>query len=338
MNAIARSFCFTLNADRDFLIDVWCTIRHRLVSGEVDTVNQFIANFETAPTTGQHHIQGHIDCNVATRPTAIVGLFPELGGAHWEPVNNLEASREYCRKEETAWDHAEWIKHGYTPKGAGRARDGPKPIDTMYERLADMVAAGKTWNQIQNSLVKDNPRVFGANSKQLQAAYVAFKAVPDEESDINLRPWQKAVVELTAATPDGRTVNWIYDPVGNVGKSFLCKYLVTNHGAIMLDGRVQDMAYAYQGQRIVCIDIARAQSENMDHLHVFAEKVASGNLFSSKYEACNKVFDPPHVFIFANVHHHADKWTDGRCKEFDVQAFINRDRAADLVNIAMRFM
>ena len=28
----------------------------------------------------------------------------------------------------------------------------------------------------------------------------------------------------------------------------------------MLDGRVQDMAYAYTGQKLVCMDIARGQS------------------------------------------------------------------------------
>jgi len=334
MNSIARSFAFTLFGENESLTDTFLSVHNKLDSGAVNTVNQFICNFETCPTTGRDHIQGHIDCTEATRPSAIVRQLPELDGAHFEPARDLQASRDYARKEATAWDHGFWKAPGYAERGAGRACDREKPIDTMYKRLADMVEAGRTWNQIQHDFVKTNAKVFANNCKQLQAAYTAFRAVPKEQ-EVELRGWQKHIVQGLDAVPDGRTVTWIYDPMGNTGKSFLCNYLVTNMGAVMLDGRVQDMAYAYQGQPVVCIDIARAQSQNMDHLHIFAEKVASGSLFSSKYESVNKVFTPPHVIVFANVHHNAEMWTAGRCQEFDVQNYLRGELGAE---IALRFM
>ena len=334
MNSIGRSFAFTLFGDVESLTNAFLNIHHLLECGEVNTVNQIICNFETCPTTGRDHIQGHIDCKEATRPSAIVLQLTDLTGAHFEPARDLQGSRDYARKEATAWDHGEWAAPGYAARGAGRARDGEKPIDTMYSRLADMVEQGWTWNKIQHDFVKTNAKVFANNCKQLLAAYTALRAVPKEQLVV-LKPWQKHVVDGLAATPDGRTVTWIYDPVGNTGKSFLCNYLVTNMGAVMLDGRIQDMAYAYQGQPIVCMDIARAQAQNMDHLHIFAEKVASGSVFSSKYESVNKVFTPPHVLIFANVRHNAEMWTSGRCQEFDVQNYLRGELGAE---IALRFM
>jgi hypothetical protein len=141
---------------------------------------------------------------------------------------------------------------------------------------------------------------------------------------------------------DGRTITWVYDPIGNNGKSWLCNYLVRNKGAIVLDGKSTDMYYGYNEQKVVCMDIARGQSENMAHLHVAAEKIGSGTIFNSKYESGMKVFDPPHIVIFANVRHDAAMWTAGRCVEIDLPAWILANEAGPVVAVAaaqaIRFM
>jgi len=285
-------------------------------------VGQLIINVETAPTTGSIHFQGCVWLLEAVKYSAITHLLPELDDAHFEVTLSAEATARYCRKEETAFDHYEWIRPGFITRGGPKQPKGPSVAERLAERCMEMIEAGDRWNTIALDLVKINPAGFGRCAKQLSEIFKAATAIPKALTNYTLRPWQTELDErITATKPDGRTITWVYDPVGNNGKSWFCNYLIRNRDAVMVDGRTQDMAYAYNGQPIVCIDIARGQADNMDHLHVFAEKVASGNIFSSKYESVNKVYDnPPHVIVFANVHHDSNKWTAGRCLELDLAA------------------
>jgi len=292
---------------------------HTLTESRDHDVGQVILNVETCPTTQRIHLQGALWFKKAMRCAAIVNLFPELDGAHFEITLSSEATARYCRKNETQIDHFEWTAEGFSVRGNGTLK-GPSAAERLVERCMELIGEGITWPRICKELSTTQPLPYMRNAKNLEALYRAQTAIPKELVNVVLRPWQRDLItRLDSAAPDGRTIHWVYDAAGNNGKSWLCNYLIRNRAAIMVDGRTQDMAYAYSGQPIVCIDIARGQAENMDHLHVFAEKVASGNVFSSKYESVNKVFDnPPHVIIFANVRHNAALWTAGRCVEVDI--------------------
>ena len=87
--------------------------------------------------------------------------------------------------------------------------------------------------------------------------------------------WQQTVLTACLLEPNRRKIHWIYDSVGNRGKSYLSSYLVTNpeYNAIELCGKVADMAYAYNGERVVIFDIVRSQAEHIDHLYDFAERL-----------------------------------------------------------------
>lgn len=351
MNVQSRQFAITSNQPTpDNCWDVYFAIIDTLDNDDIDHYfNQWIFNFETG-TSGNHHLQMHVDLAASVRPSQILRIIPALEGSHFEPCEDLAASRKYCReldgdKAGEVWGHEEWKRAGYMERGSrgtGAPKEkGPSQFELLCERVNDMAAEGDSWPKIRRELATKAGPAYARAAKQLEELYKAVYA-PKKATGV-LRPWQKTIVDRLSVDADGRTIVWIYDRDGNNGKSWLCNYLIRNHGAVMLDGRVQDMNYAYNGQKVVCMDIARGQSDNIDHLMIAAEKIASGCVFSSKYESVNKVYDDkPHVFIFANVRHKAELWTAGRCLEIDLPALILAEQAGPVVAVAaaqaLRFM
>lgn len=117
------------------------------------------------------------------------------------------------------------------------------------------------------------------------------------------RFWQKEVIDTLNTKieqKDTRAVFWVWEETGNVGKSFLCDYLCEMMDAVMLNGRAQDVLYAYKGEPIVCIDAPREQREFMGGLLGAVESLRNGRIFSGKYNSVARTFDPPQVLIFAN--------------------------------------
>lgn len=137
---------------------------------------------------------------------------------------------------------------------------------------------------------------------------------------LHWRPWQADLVSALEKDPDDRHIMWIFDKVGNKGKSTFVTHYVSNpaNDAIVLEGKVADMAYLYDKQRVVFFDITRTQVELLDHLMSFAEKLKNGLLISTKYMTQMKVFRPPHVVFFANVVCPPGKWSEDRVVEIEL--------------------
>lgn len=151
---------------------------------------------------------------------------------------------------------------------------------------------------------------------QLQSSVYKFSA-PEKWHE-----WQQDILNVITcpdSDPDDRKILWVYDPKGCAGKTTLMRYILTNIGdAICLSGKVTDMAYAYEGHRIVMFDIARSEKEYMEHFYVFAEKLKGGVIFSNKYESGMKTFAPPYVIFFSNFKPDESKWTSDRLILFPI--------------------
>ena len=122
----------------------------------------------------------------------------------------------------------------------------------------------------------------------------------DRFRDVLLRPWQRGLTDELAERPDPRAVFWYHEPRGNVGKSFMASYLAQSSDAIVFDGckKGADVAYAYEGQRIVVFDLHRSRKKRVDYEII--EGFKNGRLFSPKYHSKVKLFAVPHVVVFAN--------------------------------------
>lgn len=115
-----------------------------------------------------------------------------------------------------------------------------------------------------------------------------------------LRDWQKSLVDELKEEPNDRKIIWYYDEKGCSGKTVLCKYLVAKMDAnVLTGGTVKDIAYCIGDYpKIVLFNFSRTKEGFVSYDAI--EGVKDGMITSPKYESRTKIFDPPHVVIFAN--------------------------------------
>ena len=119
-----------------------------------------------------------------------------------------------------------------------------------------------------------------------------------------LRPWQQEIVDICESPPEDRRVNWICDTVGESGKTKLVMYLIAWYGAAVSRGGkysdVCNLVYKTDMEkcRIVCFDIPRKLIDAIDYPSLEATK--DGLVSNVKFVTGTKLFNAPHVFVFAN--------------------------------------
>lgn len=120
-----------------------------------------------------------------------------------------------------------------------------------------------------------------------------------------LREWQKKALALFENRADDRTINWIWEEKGGVGKSVLAKYLFDNRNVVFISGgRTQDCMMAIlqakiiDSKTIVIFNIPRAHRNKIGYDCM--EMIKDGLIFSSKYEVASRRFNAPHILVFAN--------------------------------------
>lgn len=121
----------------------------------------------------------------------------------------------------------------------------------------------------------------------------------------NMYEWQKKIVdECSEECTDDRTINWIWEREGCVGKTQLCKYMAVRMNAMIVKGNPDSV-----GSRIIlekrrptiCIlNLPRSKEGWCISQYETLESVKDGLICSSKYEGGQVIFDSPHVYVFAN--------------------------------------
>jgi hypothetical protein len=76
--------------------------------------------------------------------------------------------------------------------------------------------------------------------------------------------------------------------------------------------------HAYDKEPVVVFDLSRTMVDHCDHIYNIIEKFKDVCLFSGKYESHTKIFDPPHVVIFANFKPDLTKLSEDRWKVFSI--------------------
>lgn len=115
-----------------------------------------------------------------------------------------------------------------------------------------------------------------------------------------LRDWQKSVVDMVKCDPDDRTIVWIYETEGNVGKTQLCKYLIHHHNAVPIEGKKNDILYCAAEFDSECylMDLERSMEDYVSYAAI--EKIKNGVYMCAKYESKPILRNSPHIIIFAN--------------------------------------
>lgn len=119
-----------------------------------------------------------------------------------------------------------------------------------------------------------------------------------------LRPWQQSVVDIYMGEPNGRTIHWFWENTGGVGKSALCKYMYVKYKCLVIQGgKLADiMNIIFNSDmgiiKMVLIDIPRNCINKVSYSAI--ECILNGMITNTKYETGVKIFNPPHVVVFAN--------------------------------------
>lgn len=114
--------------------------------------------------------------------------------------------------------------------------------------------------------------------------------------------FQQKILDLVLTDKiEERKINWIYDPKGNSGKSFLGRYLKLYKDAyIITGGKSADIYRHYDYNKIVVYDLPRDyMSENIS-LYSTMECFKNGYLLDTKFEGGQKIFKPPQIIVFSN--------------------------------------
>lgn len=136
----------------------------------------------------------------------------------------------------------------------------------------------------------------------------------DELLEYELLPWQIEVLDIIKEKPDRRKIHWYWEEVGGVGKTVLAKHICMNYNAQYVNGKGADVKCALASldemPNIVIYDYPRSVENYVSYGSI--EEVKNGIMFSGKYESKTRIFNKPHVFIFANFHPDVDKLSKDR--------------------------
>ena len=187
--------------------------------------------------------------------------------------------------------------------------------DTMLKQVAPRGIWKRTisWIAAVKYCSKSKTRVDGPWSKG-----ITLRAEVRVVSD--LRPWQAAeLLRLEHTMPDDRTVRWIWDSVGNTGKTKFAIYCLQKlPGTVIVSGKGSDAAHilakAYAKHDILLVIFTYTRSVEQYVSYSLIESIKDGLVVSGKYDSTVLNFNPPHVLVLANfapdmTKLSADRWS-----------------------------
>lgn len=145
----------------------------------------------------------------------------------------------------------------------------------------------------------------------------------EEYSGIDWKDWQQSVLTSLANQPNARKIHWFWDTNGNVGKSFLVKFIALTYTSVIISaGKASDVYHQVatmmnpkkgrgRNPTIILMDVPRQSLKYVNYAMI--ENLKNGLIASGKYESSQYIFPIPHVYVFANTKPElemmsADRW------------------------------
>lgn len=302
----ARNACVTLWK--------WDEPLEKLIE-DSDVIKYAVWQHEKCPETGKDHVHVYVEVNKVMKLGGWKKFVEEFTGdasAHIEKrMGTRDQARNYCMKEETRVKGPyEFGK--YAEVGQGARTDIVSSLRVTLARIDEIGV---------DELRKEDPAMYITHERQIRRYLEMQKADAIREKKKRkmeaqeLKPWQRRVVDEVlrqVENENDRSIIWVYEPNGNVGKSYLLTYLRLFHGAIALAGKADAGKMLYNGEPIAVINLTRSAQDFCGSLYGFAEDLKDGEFMSSKYMPVFKDFDPPVVVFCANFMYPEDKWSRDR--------------------------
>jgi len=147
----------------------------------------------------------------------------------------------------------------------------------------------------------------------------------EEYKGVEWKEWQQDVLDLIDGKPDNRSIHWYFDRVGNIGKSYLTKYIALTRNVVICDGKKNDIYNQVnvcienkKQPKIIILDIPRSSQDFVNYGVI--EKLKDGMIYSGKYEGGVCIFPAPFVICFANHGPDKEQMSTDRWKIKEVMA------------------
>lgn len=136
-----------------------------------------------------------------------------------------------------------------------------------------------------------------------------------------LRPFQKDLIEICLNEPDDRSVIWVYDPIGNMGKTQFLKYMNVKYNAVFsYGGKKNDIINLVFNNKDYLLNYNNPimiysfpRDINNEHISYDSiEQIKDGCISNNKFECGCFCCNSPHVIVLANCLPNLNKLTMDR--------------------------
>lgn len=190
--------------------------------------------------------------------------------------------------------------------------------------VATRILEGATFDDIleqEPGYVLSNKRKVEDLIEYTQQKRIKLDLASEFDEPFRFYRWQQTVIDKLDSQ-DNRKILWVWESVGDRGKTTIGRYLVMKKGAVRFEnGKSEHIAYAYNSEPIVVMDFTKSY-EGFVNYSIF-ESFKNGSIFSPKYESKSKYFRPPKVVCFANFEPDLTKMGANRFEVYQVPDRVN---------------
>lgn len=246
--------------------------------------------------SGTPHLQGYCIFTSRRRLRSLRELIGERG--HFEVSRGTpQQASDYCKKERN------FIEFGSIPT----RRTAPSITDfcDWVRVLNDFPTERQIANQFPNLWIRYNTRL-------VDLAVQIRPRVQLEEGA--LLPWQQELFDQLLEQPDDRTITFVVDQAGGMGKTWFCRYCFSRMENVQLLSvdKKENLALAIDITKSVFLfNVARGGMEYIQYQ--FLENLKDRLVFSGKYYSQMKILlNKCHVIILCNEQPDMEKMTGDR--------------------------
>jgi hypothetical protein len=292
-----RCYCFT-----------YYGTKQRLLLLESHTNFRYLcAQQETCPTTNLLHWQGYVEFTQAVRITTIRNIVVEGEESfHCESRRGTQAEAiDYTKKDDTAIPDT-WFELGVPAQER----------DKFPRKVTDEILRSMSSKSIED--IVDDLGDIGLMKRKTVEEYIKLKQSLAKRLvrrtnalSATLYNWQERALTALESQTD-RKILWIYDTIGNSGKSWFAKYLkLVKDATVATSGRSQDIVRMLDENTVdyVVFDFSR-DTNTMPY--ALCEQLKNGLVTSPKYDSKTLEFDGCRLLVLANCEPDGTKWSKDR--------------------------
>lgn len=280
-HATFRRFCFTWNnwpSDAD--------VRLRRLAAD-PRVRYLIFGREVAPETGTPHLQGFV---IYTGPTTFHAVKGDVDRSiHVEAARASSiVNRDYCMKD-----------GNYEEFGDLEGSQGKRSDWDEYKQWVTDLGRLPTRREVMVQWTK----LYARYPKAVMDIAAAILPHPVICSGTPRLGWQTRIEGICRGEPNPRKIHFVVDSVGNGGKTWMTRYLMStmpDEVQVFRIGKRDDLAHSIDvSKKIFLFDVPREQMIYLQYS--ILESIKDQLIFSPKYDSTLKIIaHATVVIVFCN--------------------------------------